>query len=180
MSWKCSFCDTYNEDGTLQCFVCGEARPAESIRAEALRKREERLESINQKLFGKIYSTLRVAFIVGLAMGVGALGIGAISKIINRGLDETWFMLVSAIKYMSRNVTGLFDQAKFAFLLTTVKENFLLSYFFAVQPLALHAYDNTKTIANVGRGIAITVQVNVPYAFAVIRILFRRIVGHIQ
>ena len=180
MSWKCSFCDTYNEDGTIQCFVCGEARPAESIRAEALRKREERLENINQKLFGKIYSILRAAFIVGLTMGFGALGIGALSRIINRNLDEIWFLIVSAVKYMSGNATGLFDQTKLVFLLTAVKENFLLCYYAAVQPLALHAYDNTKTIANAVRGITITVQVNVPYAFAVIRILFRRIVGHIK
>ncbi len=29
MGWKCSVCDTYNEEGSSACYVCGAARPAE-------------------------------------------------------------------------------------------------------------------------------------------------------
>ncbi|MBE6974081.1 MAG: hypothetical protein E7436_01125 [Ruminococcaceae bacterium] len=41
MAWKCELCDSYNEDGTSVCYVCGEERSAAAIMAEEVRRREE-------------------------------------------------------------------------------------------------------------------------------------------
>ncbi len=46
MSWKCDFCDSYNDEKLLQCFVCEQERSIESIREAKKREREKKIACI--------------------------------------------------------------------------------------------------------------------------------------
>ena len=42
MSWKCDYCDSYNEDTSTKCFVCGQARPKKKVGASVSSEKTEK------------------------------------------------------------------------------------------------------------------------------------------
>ena len=42
MSWKCDYCDSYNEDTSAKCFVCGQARPKKKNGASVSSEKTEK------------------------------------------------------------------------------------------------------------------------------------------
>lgn len=42
MSWKCDYCDSYNEDTSTKCFVCGQARSKKKVGASVSSEKTEK------------------------------------------------------------------------------------------------------------------------------------------
>ena len=90
MSWKCDICDSYNEEGSRQCYVCGQPRSAESIREGKIREREERIADINASIYKNVYGVSKIVFIFGLNASLVVVAIAVILKIANGQLDDIW------------------------------------------------------------------------------------------
>lgn len=110
MSWKCDICDSYNEESSRQCYVCGQPRSAESIREGKIREREERIARINAGIYKNAYGISKVVFISGLAASLVIIAIGIIIKIVNGQLDDIWYSTSAVIRRFGYNLNFSFGR----------------------------------------------------------------------
>ena len=110
MSWKCDICDSYNEESSGQCYVCGQPRSAESIREGKLRKREERIARINAGIYKNAFSVSKVVFISGLAASIVIISIAIILKIATGQLDDIWNSLTVVVRRIVYNLSYSFGR----------------------------------------------------------------------
>lgn len=110
MSWKCDICDSYNEESSRQCYVCGQPRSAESIREGKIREREERIARINAGIYKNAYGISKVVFISGLAASLVIIAIAIIIKIVNGQLDDIWHSASAVIRRFGYNLNFSFGR----------------------------------------------------------------------
>lgn len=108
MSWKCDICDSYNEESSRQCYVCGQARSAESIKEGKLKEREERVAHINTVIINRATGVLRLIFMLGLSCSLVTVIVALIIKTSGGGLDAIWQSTKSVVERMHYNFTTLF------------------------------------------------------------------------
>lgn len=109
LSWKCDICDSYNEESSRQCYVCGQARSAESIREGKIKEREERVSRINTAIINRATGVLRLFFILGLSGSLVAVIVTLIIKISGGDLDTIWQSLKTLVERMVQNVNTSVD-----------------------------------------------------------------------
>lgn len=68
MSWVCDFCSTCNEEKTLECFVCGQPRSAESIHEEKKRRKADGFIRFNNFICDVVLPNLKVVFVGIIAL----------------------------------------------------------------------------------------------------------------
>ena len=104
MGWKCDFCDSYNEDGTVECYVCKSPRSAESIKIE----KEEKLAAFNILISKRIIAVLQVLFILGLSAFLVTLIVTLILKTTGSRLDDIWQLTKTTVIYLYQNIIKMF------------------------------------------------------------------------
>lgn len=102
MSWVCDFCSTCNEEKTLECFVCGQPRSAESIREGKERLKAERFVRFNKFIFDVVYSKLKIVFASSIAVASVVTIVWLIIKITHGNLDD----IPIAIEHMAKRIGG--------------------------------------------------------------------------
>ena len=110
LSWKCDICDSYNEESSRQCYVCGQPRSAESIREGKIREREERIARINAGIYKNAYGVSKIVFIAGLAASLVIISIAIIMKIANGQLDDIWNSLSVVVRRIGYNLNYSFGR----------------------------------------------------------------------
>ena len=108
MSWKCDICDSYNEERSRLCYVCRQARSAESIKEGKLKEREERVAHINTVIINRATGVLRLIFMLGLSCSLVTVIVALIIKTSGGGLDAIWQSTKSVVERMHYNFTTLF------------------------------------------------------------------------
>lgn len=119
MKWKCDICDTYNDESSRQCFICGHARSAESIREGRIRAREEKIARISAVIYENIYRVLKLLFFIGLSASLIGIVVTIIIKRADGSLNElrqiaeiiaehTW---LNIIKAFDRNLMQMLSRA---------------------------------------------------------------------
>lgn len=108
MSWKCDICDSYNEESSIQCYVCGHLRSAESIREGKIRNREKKIARINNGIYKNAYGISRAFFISGLIISLVSIVIAIIIKIVNGQLDDIWQSFFALALRVENNVLNVF------------------------------------------------------------------------
>ena len=89
MNWKCEVCDTYNEAGSKHCFVCGQKRSSESIRAEAAELRKDRLSRWSSKLSEENLKYLKWCFAGSILLALAVIVISVVLRLLNHQGDDT-------------------------------------------------------------------------------------------
>lgn len=108
MSWKCDICDSYNEERSHQCYVCGQPRSAESIREGKARAKEEKIARINNGIYKNAYGISKTVFISGLTISLITIVVAIIIKIVNGQLDDIWHSLFVLALRAESNVSNIF------------------------------------------------------------------------
>lgn len=107
MSWKCDICDSYNEERSRLCYVCRQARSAESIKEGKLKKREDRVAHINAFFVNRATGVLSLFFILGSACSLVAVIVALIIKTFGGGLDTIWQSAKCVVERMLYNFNAL-------------------------------------------------------------------------
>lgn len=93
MSWKCDICDSYNEESSRHCYVCGQTRSAESIREGKTRVKAARIARINDGICKGSYKISRMIFFSGLTISLITIGAAIITKIAHGQVNDIWNLI---------------------------------------------------------------------------------------
>ncbi|MBR4550212.1 MAG: hypothetical protein IKO83_09910 [Oscillospiraceae bacterium] len=100
MSWRCDFCDTYNEDEALECSVCGQPRSSASIAEERRARRQERIE----KIFDKAYLVARYAFFAALIVVLIAVVVDITRRLTSGSFEDLLLMAAVMVERVKSQV----------------------------------------------------------------------------
>lgn len=109
MGWKCDICDTYNEETTKQCYVCGGARSEASIREGKRRAREERILRLNLAILNNVFKYSKIFFVLGLSVSSIALVLLLIMKVSGGKLDDIILNAIQLLRNITENIKLLFS-----------------------------------------------------------------------
>ena len=99
MRWKCEACDTYNDEGTRECFVCGEPRSEASIMAEKQAKLEKKREKRYRIISKHLYRTFKIFYLASLSFAFLVVIAIFLTIILNSSVDS-----------IIRNLTAIFSR----------------------------------------------------------------------
>lgn len=90
MSWKCDICDSYNEESTRQCYVCGQPRSRASIREGRIRARAGRIKRVNEMIVSRALGMLNIMYTLGVFLALAGVVMTLIFKSGGTRLDDIW------------------------------------------------------------------------------------------
>lgn len=109
MSWKCDYCDSFNEDRAMKCYVCGKARSIESVKETFISERKAIPSIIDSFVTGDVFGILPLIYY--LIVLVSALCI--IGYLVYRIIYGTTYELLtpafSLVKKACENVSFVTD-----------------------------------------------------------------------
>jgi len=110
LSWKCDFCDSYNDEKLLQCFVCEQERSIESIREAKKREREVKLAHIND-LFVKTtsYISRNLVSLASLIFFIAIIGELVINNF-SVNLDDIGNNLEVTLLHAGLSISNLYNK----------------------------------------------------------------------
>lgn len=108
MSWICDYCSTANDEELRECFVCGVARSAESIREAKRRLREEHFKKISASTYKWLMLIAKTLFTASTATFVIVFLIMTILKLTNGEVDDFASAIVGVGENAFENLKGSF------------------------------------------------------------------------
>lgn len=122
MSWICDTCSTANEDHDRECFVCGEARSAESIREAERAEREARAERRSSTIYKCATVTGKVLFFSSIALFSVVALILLFLKMRNGAISDIVFVLFTIVENVVDQFMSLFG-VNIVFLFTQLGDS---------------------------------------------------------
>lgn len=106
MSWKCDMCDSYNEESSQQCYVCGQMRFAELRKEERIKLRRRKTVKVNPDVLYTIFDGLRMMYAWGLASSLISVGLALNLKSLGADSDAIWFSASYIIERILQNINA--------------------------------------------------------------------------
>ncbi len=109
MGWKCDYCDTYNESGTVECYVCGHERSPESILEEKKIKHDEYIKRLAKKTENTIHIICKSLFIGGISLSLIALTSFVITMIFTQNADGIAYFTAIIFRQAGKRMASIFN-----------------------------------------------------------------------
>lgn len=148
MSWKCDICDSYNEESSQKCYVCGQPRSIESIIESKWRKRKERNAHIKEVTSKTLYAVLRALFILGLSISLIVIVVILIIKIIEGSEGDIWQITVSAVQRAYLRLGDMLDN-NLKIILSHITSGFIKNFTASTEALQCVVSNNTFRLSQV-------------------------------
>lgn len=120
MSWVCDICSCNNDDESMECFVCGTHRSAESIRHGKIRMREKRREAFQEQLCNKTtFASKLLMIVVGVIFIIGCI-IKIVQKTILVDFEDNFLALITTAK---ENILDYDPKSFGIYFISNIKSN---------------------------------------------------------